>query len=498
MAPDGEQLPDEERITRGSPVRWAPGAMDGVTSHHMGAGAQEDVVRKLVASTLAYSRAPTAANKAALYEFVAGDRVLPLIDSFLESLVTQEGRSKERVYELARWLATHAPDREPVKLGIALVGLFRLPADRELFLTLGRHDEFTLFCAVALANSGDDEEPGLWTLARNVEGWGRIHAVEFLVRIANPAIRDWLLREGYRNTVMNEYLAAKCARTGGLRAALTADGVDRELLTSAGEIIAALIQGGPAEDIDDYEDACPVLEAYLAHMTTSAESIADLVNVGEVKRFLEQDEARWATRYASGWSSELRTRLRAVCSTILERPDWTDRVRAALNSTDGREFGCADAAAKVLGIDTWEVHWRRLREEPRESGRWYHVMAACDGARIESVIELAETRLDLAAIATGARDEVGVTREFAQHQCLDCVLQQLKRFPGHGTRLLETGLRSPVTRNRGAAVNALAAWTRARWTGELERSLEQAAACEPNATTRERMHKVLRGESLET
>jgi hypothetical protein len=51
-----------------------------------------------------------------------------------------------------------APDREPVKFGIAILGLFRQPADEELFQALGRHDEFTLFCAVALTNSSEDHD----------------------------------------------------------------------------------------------------------------------------------------------------------------------------------------------------------------------------------------------------------------------------------------------------------------------------------------------------
>src|SRR6516225_10111196 len=180
--------------------------------------------------------------------------------------------------ELADSFVTESPDREPVKFGIAILGLFRVPEDQELFQTLGRHDEFTLFCAVALANAAENSEESLWTLARNVCGWGRIHVVERLARTANPAIKGWLLREGFRNSVMYEYLAGICARGGGLLAALSEPHVDRELLTSAGEMIRALISGGPAEGIDDYEDARPVIESYLGHMASSAETVEDFLH----------------------------------------------------------------------------------------------------------------------------------------------------------------------------------------------------------------------------
>jgi hypothetical protein len=157
-------------------------------------------------------------------------------------------------------------------------------------------------------------------------------------------------------------------------------------------------------------------------------------------------------------------------------------------------FAHADRAAKALGIDTWDIHWRRLREKPTDPGRWYHVMALCDGERIGPVVEFAEANIDLAAVATGAGDELGLGRGFEPHSCLDYVLQDLRRFPGKGGALIEAGLRSPVVRNRNMAVAALAAWSRGEWPVGLEKSLERAAGCEPNEDVRERMQKVLRGE----
>jgi hypothetical protein len=65
--------------------------------------------------------------------------------------------------------------------------------------------------------------------------------------------------------VMEEYLAYTCATAGGLQAALSEDAVDRELLTSSGELLAALIRGGPAQDINDYADGARVIELFLGH-----------------------------------------------------------------------------------------------------------------------------------------------------------------------------------------------------------------------------------------
>lgn len=111
-------------------------------------------------------------------------------------------------------------------------------------------------------------------------------------------------------------------------------------------------------------------------------------------------------------------------------------------------------------------------------------------------MEFAEANIDLSRIATGPGDELGLSRGFEPHSCLDYVLQELRRFPGRGTRLTEVGLRSPVVRNRNMAVAALAAWSRAEWPGGLAESLERAARCEPKEDVRDRMEKPLRGEPL--
>jgi hypothetical protein len=361
---------------------------------------------------------------------------------------------------------------------------------------LGRHDEFTLFCAIALANAAENSEESLWSLARNVCGWGRIHVVERLARTANPAIKDWLLREGFRNSVMYEYLAGICAKAGGLLAALSEPHVDRELLTSAGEMIRALISGGPVESIDHYEDAQPVLELFLTHMEASAETIQDFLHVNSIKGYLSEEDSQREVRLAQGWSSEWREKLLEICNSILRGSEWTDRIQAALGSENDVAFSRGDQAATAIGIDTWDIHWQRLQKKPADPGRWYNVMALCDENRIGRVVEFAESTIDLESIATGAGNEARFGRGFEQHSCLGFVLQELNRFPGWGAKLIEIGLRSPVIWNRNMAVAALAAWSGEGLSGELRNSLQRAAQCEPNDGVRDRMQKVLRGEPL--
>lgn len=110
----------------------------------------------------------------------------------------------------------------------------------------------------------------------------------------------------------------------------------------------------------------------------STETVEDFLHVNSVKGYLDEDDSRWTSRNDAGWTAECRDRLRSLCNTILGRPEWPDRVRAELGSEGELELAHADQAAKALGIDTRDIHWRRLREKPTDPGRWYHVMARCD------------------------------------------------------------------------------------------------------------------------
>src|SRR5438132_8619634 len=110
----------------------------------------------------------------------------------------------------------------------------------------------------------------------------------------------------------------------------------------------ALIAGGPAEGIGDYEHARPVIKLYLGRMASSAETVEDFLHVNSIKGYLDEDDSRWAGRNDAGWTADCRDRLRSACDSISNRPEWVDRVRAKLSSEDEVEFANADQAAKAL------------------------------------------------------------------------------------------------------------------------------------------------------
>jgi hypothetical protein len=120
-------------------------------------------------------------------------------------------------------------------------------------------------------------------------------------------------------------------------------------------------------------------------------------------------------------------------------------------------------------------------------------MQQTNESRINEVLAFAESVLPFDRIETGPGDELGLGSEFQPHQALDWVLQDLRRFPGHGWRMIKAGLRSPVVRNRNMAINAFSEWDSKSWRAEMRTEIQSALDIEPRADIKKRLSDVLAG-----
>jgi hypothetical protein len=480
----GETLPDEPPPD--DTIRFMAGALDGIMSHHGGSTKdQADVERVLaVVSGVAAGREPLE-PLARVEERIGAAAALQIVDPLLERI--QAARlPPQGLRELGRALATRSADRDHVKLGIAILGLAAEPIDRQVFMTLGRHDEFTLYCSVALQHTEPDPEGALWELAKVVSGWGRIHLVERLGNTQRPAIRDWILRTGFRNGVMDEYLARTAATTGGLVAALDQPAPDDELLLAACDIVSALINGGPAADIDDYADAPQALELLVGHLERRATTLHQLLAVDRIRRFLDPADERWANRSPSAWPVELREHLLARADAIVARPTWPVAVTEALNATDAIPFDEAIRAAEAVGVDTFDVELARLEEEPFGNG-WYHLLEHVDAERLPRALAVAERGIPAAAIEGVPPSRFGFGPVYAPHRALSWVVNGLRRFPGAGWPLVALALQSPVLVDRSRAIGVLDGWDREVWPADAPAAAKAAAARETDPELRGRL-----------
>ena len=143
-----------------------------------------------------------------------------------------------------------------VKLGLSVISPFSAPFVEEVMMEFGIYDEFTYYAARTLSRgiwpNGNEE---LFSLAKKVHGWGRIHAVEWL-EPKTQEIRDWLLYEGADNRVIPQYSANICLQKA--EALKRLDGcLTAKEYEAIGKLILESLTEGPCRGVADGELLLP-------------------------------------------------------------------------------------------------------------------------------------------------------------------------------------------------------------------------------------------------
>jgi hypothetical protein len=290
-------------------------------------------------------------------------------------------------------------------------------------------------------------------------------------------------------------VAYSCAIGGELHRVLAQQSLDEELLYSAGEIISALIDGVPPEDIYNFEHAAELINRYLNHLNGKSKNLGHYLVLQAISSYLQEEYWDESEAEECGWSEELRAQGLKSVQNLSERSRWIDLAYEGLSSSDQFDFYIADQAAHYLGIDTWDFHWHRLCTEPMNYWHWNSVLSEADECRIGMVITYAIEVLPLDKLASCA-GEVDFGPSHDGYKCLNKILESLIKYPGKGEKLLLAGLASPVVDNRINAVRALSAWTLAERSDKLNLALREAIHTEPSDEVRIHIRKVLNGEEI--
>jgi hypothetical protein len=116
------------------------------------------------------------------------------------------------------------------------------------------------------------------------------------------------------------------------------------------------------------------------------------------------------------------------------------------------------------------------------------------------LVALYEDVLPLYEMATSMGDYYFPKEMRKEYGCLDYILPCLATYPLQGTKLIKTGLNSPVVRNRNMACRALSGWAKiqgkpiADISSELFMEIKKIHEIEINEQTKDTLRKLINGE----
>ena len=423
-----EHLPDEEYLYGEDEPRMAPGLFDHLA---------DDIpvpfhAKKLVKCFSEQVHHPGAKTRKSTYDCIIFDNIAGCRDELIERL--QQAELDEALVEQeALWLLEHAAHRDVVKFALLALGTVNCETHIELIHTLGLHEEFTFYAVFALKNGTRQSNGRIWRLAQSVHGWGRIAAVEQL-EAQTPDIKYWLLSEGCRNIVMNDYLAYTCAVNGELDVALHEETISKELYDGAGVIIQGLLGEAAYPGIEEYPYAGQVLARFIYHSRRHCQSIDDFYPLIKISEFLEEPEEPRFTGFHT---------VRDELQTFIKDPVWP---KLAIEALEKENHAKAREIARFYQLDITARLFDWLEQCPADSELYSAIMDTDDRKHIERLCAFAETHLSLSSLSGD------------EQECLQYIVQDLEEYEGVGRPLIQSALTSDDGSLQYHALRVLNEW----------------------------------------
>ncbi len=494
--PDGCRY-DAQQLLFGEPASGSSGSGDHDAPPPAGANTLEELAVHIHELLLAAARSAgdeSCQARVQLYQFVRDASLLPLADPLTEAICA--GRDEHDAHglaELARWLVRRAAHRGPLKLGLVLLGLVGEPADVPDLVHLARHDEFTLFAAVAAGRILDEPCETWWRMAQQNYGAGRVVLVERLSTYCSesPEVRHWLLTEGFRVEGFEAELALHCAKGARLSAVLATPALPPDVLGAACELMRHLLRSTSPQHpplIGEYPEARFAVAHLLRHLSQQpAAALAGAEVALAVRAWLESHHALTCT------SASLRRTLTQQCEGLLSRSHWLRLVSTAVRTGTEAERQRAFDVAAGLGLDLWDETLERFNFVPLTAPWVRRLAREQPQERLLELLRLGSKQLPHDEIATGPAEQLRLDEPgFEPHAALDALLGVISNdaITLFEPRLIATAIRSPVVRNRYAALTILQYVPRALWGTNVEQALRHVRFCEPDVELAEQWQRL--------
>lgn len=415
--------------------------------------------KKLVQLFLAQCENPTDKTRKATYEKIMDERIVNYFQELLE-IMAQTEYDEDKVQREALWLLEHATHREVVKFAITMLGFTKCEAHKEKLKTIALHEEFTGVVLFALRNGATGANDFAFQLAKKLQGWGRVAALDFLEGNTSE-VKTWLLTEGYKTTVAPTFVAMLCIEKGKLDVTLHEKEITSELFDGASGLITNMLNYS-YERFDMYEYAGQVLMRFTQHAKTHAKTLKHLDTLLHITVYMDRDETEWQELYGFGWKPHERHAVNATIAEIFAAQPLKAEALQTVHS-DVEDDEAALEVAAYYGEDVTEVVLQKLEKKPLHLHYYAVILNSEKPEQVERLTNFIEQRVDFKALTD------------QEHQAIQFVVSNLHDFEGVGQELLVNCLHG----NEDLQYQALMAiedWSKAVFTPQLTKAVETVAA----------------------
>lgn len=313
LGPEGT-LPQDfslPKVESPNKISFVDGAMDGILCYHSARSHQPvDSLAEVI--RLAESGDDKQADEMLQSFFTENTAMFSYMDAVQSWIFDhREEISPQKLFRFAVRELTESSSREAIKFAMTILGMLNVEGDqrlRNVILTLSLSDEFTLY-GLLLISEWQNRNKIIFQLAKQVKGWGRIHAVEQL-EADTDEVRQWLLTEGWKNDIMFQYSALTCVEKGRLEELLQHDKVEGHQLSAAGALIRSLLSEGPVSGISGIEEPHQLLLSYLKQAEQHPADMGVYKTVRDIREYaIEQD---WGDKAA----------FLSLCDSFLNSQDY--------------------------------------------------------------------------------------------------------------------------------------------------------------------------------
>ena len=443
----GDELPDDVLLYDEHHPRMAPGEADQMDAEHVLPG----YTKKLVKLFLEQANNPSNKTRKVTYEKILDEKVVNYFEELIEEL-TETEFDEAKIQQEALWLLEHATHREAVKFAIALLGFTKCEPYKERLETIAKHEEFTGVVLFALRNGAGYSNDFVLQLAKELNGWGKVAAIDFL-EANNNDVKHWLLTEGYKTAVAKQYIAMHCVEKGKLDIALHEKEISQQLYDGANDLIQILLEDFSYDRLEMFEYTGQVLMRFTHHAKTHASRLSHISTLGQIVVYMDRDEEAWEELYEMSWKPHERNAVNASIEAIKAEGRGKEEALTILQSGVEDDEAALEVAL-FYKLDVAEIIFEKLNQKPVTSFYYGIIMAYEDTKQIERLSEFALQQFD-----------IGALKDLEKH-CIRMIISNLYDLEGVGKRLLTECLLSEDAELQYHALLSLEDWSKESWSDE--------------------------------